>query len=168
MTPLFRAVCGKKTEAVKLLLERGANVHHKAKKDYTPLHHAACSGNIEMVEALLNAGADIESQSHIGMTPLFRAVYNENTEIMKFLLEKGADVHHAGCLGRSLMHSVVSLSDAKSKTLAETAIEKIKVLLDYGADINVKDNSGKTPLALVVDTANVDIKRTLIRNGARR
>jgi len=54
-TPLLLAVVQNALEAVKLLLEREANVHCKDKEGYTALHKAAWSGNIEMITALLNA-----------------------------------------------------------------------------------------------------------------
>ncbi len=40
------------------LLEEGADVNARSKKQWTPLHVAAHKGNAAIVEALLKAGAD--------------------------------------------------------------------------------------------------------------
>ena len=76
-----------KTEWVKFLLARGANVH--AWSDYA-LRLAAENGHTETVQVLLDAGADVHA---IDDYALRWAAENGHTETVKVLLDAGADVH---------------------------------------------------------------------------
>lgn len=61
------AVCDHGT--MRLLLERGADVHARQQLDYTALHGAASRGDIEMAKLLLAHGADRDAKGSDGMTP---------------------------------------------------------------------------------------------------
>lgn len=68
--PLGWAALNGQTEAVKLLLERGANINNRHKDGSTALHGAAFLGHIETVKLLIEKGADINARKHDGATPL--------------------------------------------------------------------------------------------------
>ena len=68
--PLGWAALNGQTAAVKLLLEKGANIHNRHKDGSTALHGAAFLGHIETVKLLLEKGADVNIQKHDGVTPL--------------------------------------------------------------------------------------------------
>ncbi len=68
--PLGWAALNGQTEAVKLLLEKGANIHNRHKDGSTALHGAAFLGRIETVKLLLEKGADINARKPDGVTPL--------------------------------------------------------------------------------------------------
>jgi peptide-methionine (S)-S-oxide reductase len=58
---LVLAALNGKAEAVKWMIEAGANVNQPSTELYahgTPLHHAVCSGSLATVRALVDAGAD--------------------------------------------------------------------------------------------------------------
>jgi hypothetical protein len=75
------------TEAVKALLEAGADVH--AWNDQA-LRYASLGGHTETVKALLEAGANAHADNDLA---LFGASRNGHTEVVKLLLVAGADVH---------------------------------------------------------------------------
>ena len=58
-TPLHYACCCNKPEAVKLLLERGADVEAIDRDTgHTPLHYACSNGSLECVQPLLDHHCD--------------------------------------------------------------------------------------------------------------
>ena len=100
----------------------------------TPLHYAArYSANPAIIEALLGAGANARAQDGEGAIPLLLAVqYNENLAIVQLLLESV----------RSVEASLLLLLAAASNPNPEI----ITLLLDAGADVNVRNEDGTTPL----------------------
>jgi ankyrin repeat protein len=68
-TPLHAMTRREDTEAVKLLIEAGANVNAVGEMGETPLHVAVRKGHVEIIEALLNAGASTSVRSKFDRTP---------------------------------------------------------------------------------------------------
>jgi ankyrin repeat protein len=75
-----------RVEIAKLLIDKGAEVNPKDKKQLSNLSAAVASGNDEMVKLLLNSGATI-SDPHLD-----EAAANGNTEMVRALLAKGANI----------------------------------------------------------------------------
>ena len=105
MTPLYHAVNtdvrGSRLEMVKLLLQRGANVHAVDDTFHTPLHLAS---RMETAQVLLDAGADVNARTQRnGETLLFSAAwgaaqdrdknYETYLNLTKMLIARGADVN---------------------------------------------------------------------------
>ena len=90
--PLGWAALNGQTEAVKLLLEKGANIHNRHRDGSTALHGAAFLGHIDTVKLLLEKGADIDIRKHDGMTALDAANIDWNlTEFVIGLLKLKVD-----------------------------------------------------------------------------
>lgn len=97
---------------VRMLLDKGANIHLMTDLGITPLHSAASNGYTEMAKILLEHGADITARDSLGRTPLFSAAggsykcrYKGNDghiAVMRLLLEKGADIHVKDYDGRDV------------------------------------------------------------------
>ena len=62
------------TEAVRALLEAGADVNEPAYTSKTSLHYASHSRNMEILKLILSKGADVEARTEQGFTPLGYAV----------------------------------------------------------------------------------------------
>lgn len=96
-TPLMAAVLRGKTETVKLLLEKGADVTLGEKDGYTPAHGAAFQGRIDVMKALHEHGIDIIHDQHEdGFYPYHRACWGKkkaHTKVVEFLLEQGVDIN---------------------------------------------------------------------------
>jgi ankyrin repeat protein len=76
---------------VKLLLEKGAELETKSKRDgRTPLSYAAGSGHEAVVKLLLGKGVELETKSNYGQTPLSYAAERGHEAVVKLLLKKGA------------------------------------------------------------------------------
>ena len=78
-------------EAVKLLLENGADINNPDRYGRTALLWASRHGHLEVVKLLLENGADINSQTGWEVTPSDVASDFSHFEVVK-LLERGEDM----------------------------------------------------------------------------
>ena len=79
------------TEALRMLLEAGADVSAQDWEGSTLLHLAASKGNVAAIRMLLEAGADVNAQDQEGNTPLHLAASGGNVAATRMLLKAGAD-----------------------------------------------------------------------------
>jgi uncharacterized protein len=91
-TPVGLAAFFGQPEAVRYLVERGADVHAVARNPMRvqPLHAATAARNVEAVRLLLEAGADPDAEQQEGWTPLMAARRHGDDEIVALLLAHGA------------------------------------------------------------------------------
>lgn len=71
-TPLLFAAKNNAGEAVKLLIDAGADVNVKDTNGYTALHYAVRFDNVQMAKALVAAGADMDAVNDEGWQPFDR------------------------------------------------------------------------------------------------
>ncbi|MGH7301074.1 MAG: ankyrin repeat domain-containing protein [Candidatus Rokuibacteriota bacterium] len=92
-TPLHLAAFFTRGPAVRLLLDRGADVGAVADNDMQvqPLHSAVAAGSREIVAALLLAGADVNARQQGGFTPLLAAEQREDPDMIRLLMDHGAE-----------------------------------------------------------------------------
>ena len=80
-------------DAVRTLLQQGADVNAAQGDGMTALHWAAELGDAEMAEMLIFAGANVEAETRAGhYTPLHVACRNGHAAVAEILLEAGSDV----------------------------------------------------------------------------
>lgn len=124
--------------ALKLLLDYGADVNANNCCGSNPLHLAVLSGHIDIVKILISNNADINiSDGFLGQTTLGCAVSSGNIDMAKFLIENGVDIHAVDDFGQTALHSVVE-SDEK--------IEFTKLLIACGANLDALDGFGNTAI----------------------
>lgn len=92
-TPLHLAAFFDRGDAVRLLLDRGADVHATARNDMRvqALHSAVAAQSTEIVAALLVAGADPNARQQGDYTPYMAAVEHDNAGLMRLLQDHGAE-----------------------------------------------------------------------------
>jgi ankyrin repeat protein len=92
-------------DAVKLLLERGAQVNVTARNTMkvAPVHAAAASHRPEIIRMLLDAGADPNARQQEDFTPLHEAAASGQLELARLLLERGADVNLRSANGKTAL-----------------------------------------------------------------
>ena len=129
-TDLYNAILFKNKELVKDLLNNGAYVNTVYDDDCTPLLIATYNGDIQCMKVLLEYGADVNKENSFnGETPLFSTIKYNNSNYFEVLLGVGR---------------------YKKRGRFEDYIERIKLLLEYGADVNKANNDGETPINFVL------------------
>ena len=94
-TPLHNAAYRGDINAVKTLIEQGADVNAREHPGVTPLHTAAGEGHANVVTLLIEKGADVNAKSRRGYTPLMFAAMYGHADVAKFLIDRGADIDTA-------------------------------------------------------------------------
>ena len=91
--PLGLAAYFRHQDAVRLLLDMGADVHQTASNPtkVTALHAAVAADHAQIAQWLVEAGADVDARQQIDFTPLMGAAANARMEILELLLAHGAD-----------------------------------------------------------------------------
>ena len=85
-TALHCAASFNRTDAIKLLVDKGADVNRKTHYNkVTPLHEAAENNNTEAVRLLLDNGVDINLKNNVHKTPL--RVADKGSEVERLLLQ---------------------------------------------------------------------------------
>jgi ankyrin repeat protein len=142
-------------EAVKLLLDRGADPNVQQARGQTALMWAAAEGHADVVELLLARGADpalsstastkAERRPPGGLTALLFAARQGKSDAARALLDGGADIDQAGADNTSpLLIAIVN-----------GHYDLASMLIERGADPNVADANGRTPLYAAIDLRNV-------------
>ncbi|WP_333023368.1 ankyrin repeat domain-containing protein [Wolbachia endosymbiont of Pentidionis agamae] len=89
---LSQAIYTGNLEAVKLLLELGADVNSMDEDRNNPLHIAAGAGYMQIVKFFLKVISSINNRNLSGYTPLHFAIQNNHFDITKILIENHADL----------------------------------------------------------------------------
>ncbi|MBP5534344.1 MAG: ankyrin repeat domain-containing protein [Alphaproteobacteria bacterium] len=154
-TLLSTAIYHNYMETAKTLFSLGADVKKKE-----VLRSAVFSGNIEITEKLINLGADINK-----CKALNAAVNSGYIEMVEKLIDFGADVNgKAGDDNWTPLHEAVCW-------LGKNNVPMVRMLIERGADVNIQNKFGQTPLDMLMDPRN-EIKhreemKELIRNAAK-
>jgi ankyrin repeat protein len=92
-TPLHLASEAGEAEAVRVVLDAGANARAMTTTGAGAIHLAAAAGRPDVITALLQRGADVNARDgYAGRTPLMFATAGSRLEAMQALLKAGADL----------------------------------------------------------------------------
>jgi ankyrin repeat protein len=128
--------------------------------DHSLMHLAAEKGYMPLLKLLHQAKANIDIKDNVGWTPMMRASHSGHLSCVQFLVEQGAKIEHRD---DSSNHS--SLRIAVTYGHAEV----VSYLLDAGANVDVVDWKGRTPLAEISSSKtfqSATVMRLLLDHGA--
>lgn len=189
-TPLTAACKRANAEVVRTLIAAGANVNKTGMHEFTPIvavfyapkmnqtlaehgfvekDNDISSKIVSIVQMLLDAGANLNDRDLQGRTPLMLAVMLGFVEIAKILIAAGADVNAMS----QPDSKVISLfrGDGISRTALHFAVEEsqkdaIALLLEAGADPDIRDSLGNSALDVVMQKGLTDIA-TMFQSSER-
>jgi ankyrin repeat protein len=121
------------------------------------LYVAAANGDLDTVVLLTDTASDVDAGYY--MSPLSWAAAFGHLKVVERLLEKGANANERNLLMKQYpLHCVV-----RPSAPARDQGEIIKALLKRGADVNVVDEQGLTPLHLALVRGHADAARLMLQ-----
>lgn len=161
-TALVAATQGNHLEVVRLLIARGANVNAQDAMQDSAFLLAGASGYTDIVRATLAAGADLKSTNRYGGTALIPACHHGHVDTVRLLLGTAIAVDHVNKLGWTALLEAIILGDGGP---AHTEI--VRMLIAAGANVNLPDSQGISPLQHALAQRQTRITNLLRAAGAR-
>ncbi len=170
---LTTAVISCNRESILEAIRDGCDINTINEDGKTVLFIASLWGYYDIVKLLVNNGADINFQSEDGNdTPLIAALSGmgmvkyhtflsdktkyQHTLVLQLLLSSGASANAKTTEGWSALLAAINIQ----------SVEAVKILLDYEADVNTRNNQGKTALNLAKERGDNQIIQLLLDAGA--
>jgi ankyrin repeat protein len=134
----------------------------------TALHYAARNGYLDVVQLLMEHGANELRTDLGGQAVFYHAAAEGQSNVVDFLLKRSAAQNTDSDGAKKLV-------DAREKTQDRTAlvdaaalgqIDVMNLLLDAGADVNARTNTGNTVLMVAAYNSQEAAVRLLISRGA--
>ena len=145
-TPLIKAVQGRKSNILRLLVDHNADLS-MGNDQGSPLLHAAAYGHISIVNTLLEIGANILDTDSHGRNALHIASSEERGDIVLLLLSSGVSITCQDNRGYTPLHTAVSAG----------SFNVVSLMLDRkDAPLEICDKMGNTPLGITICNDNPD------------
>jgi len=159
---IHMAVVHRDVPMIELLLDFGADINARLRGGNTPLHIFQVFGldhsDGDTFIFLIRHGADVNAKNMKGQTPLHLAAANGIFAWSSCLVQNGADVNARDNQGNTPLHMA-------SKWGGRSRI--VELLLDHGAELNLKGELYTTPLRLAILSGDEKTIRLLKERGAR-
>lgn len=161
-TALLVATERNSIQAAKLLIAAGADVNAQDHQLDSPLLLAGASGRLEILKLALKAAPNFKVYNRYGGTALIPACERGHVEVVKELLKTDIDINHVNRLGWTALLEAILLSDG-----GPSHQEIVRLLVAAGADVNLPDGEGVTPLGHARQKGYRKIIDILTSHGAR-
>ncbi|MBR4672940.1 MAG: ankyrin repeat domain-containing protein [Victivallales bacterium] len=154
LQPFLMIACRRgDADAVRFLLEAGAEPGEPGKGGLTPVTVAAKAGSLEALKLLIHDRSLVNKNDRTDHAALYYAVSGNHLEIAECLCLAGANVN--------------ILQDDETWTPLAAAIQKgsadmVKLLLKHGADLEKADLDGHTPLYQAITSGKLPMVEAIL------
>jgi uncharacterized protein len=143
-TPLHVATYMQKPDAARALMRLGADPNALESQQYDIVTIAAVANDVPMLKVALDGGCKATNvTSPYQGTALIAAAHLGHDEVVRMLIAAKAPLDHVNNLGWTALIESIVLGDGGKRHTAT-----LKALVDAGANVNLADRSGDTPLTL--------------------
>ena len=173
-----------KAQAIRYLVEKGANASAATTDGDTPLHLLSPYDDLECVKILIHAGCDPRTQNLAGETPLHAAARYESISTLNYflsqgiplpddilrisapsifrsLISKGVDARCvAANIDMQLLHRAIASHDE------EDCLECAKILVGAGWNPSLRNSDGQTPIHIAAKRGHISIIQYLLSQSA--
>ncbi len=183
--PLHNAVSQGNVTKIQNLIKNKINLDEKDNEGKTAIHYAITKGDLGIINLLIKNKINLDTQDNEGKTALFDA----SLEKSKLLVENGADINISDKSGKTVLFycdfqkmqllleyidkffrgdiieikKIVDKQDNYGYTaLFNAKIKVSELLILYGANVNIKNNRGFSP----INYCNINKALLLYNNGA--
>ncbi|XP_008274695.1 protein phosphatase 1 regulatory subunit 12A isoform X4 [Stegastes partitus] len=181
LTALHQACIDDNVDMVTFLVEHGASINQPDNEGWIPLHAAASCGYLDIAEYLISQGANVGVVNSEGETPLDIAEEEAMEELLQNEINRqGVDIEAARKEEERVMlrdarqwlnsGQIQDVRHAKSGgtalhvAAAKGYVEVLKLLIQAGYDVNIKDYDGWTPLHAAAHWGKEEACRILVEN----
>lgn len=161
--PLHVAAYARQREAMRALVAAGADPNALEHDRYDTVTIAAVANDLPTLETALELGTSAKNvTSRYDGTALIAAAHLGHADVVLRLIRAGAPLDHVNNLGWTVLIESIVLGDGGARH-----VETLKALVEAGANVNLGDRSGASPLALARRRGYGEMVRILERAGAR-
>ena len=148
---------------MRALVAAGADPNALDRDRYDIVTIAAVAGDVHTLETALALGASARSvTSRYDGTALIAAAHLGHADVVRTLIRAGAPLDHVNNLGWTALIESIVLGDGGPRHT-----DTLTALVAAGADVNLADRGGRTPLALARARGHDTMARLLELAGAR-
>jgi len=160
-TPVMIATYKHDTEMVRALIQKGADINMRDSQKENPLLHAGAQGWLDILKLAIEAKADTTITNRFGGISIIPAAERGHVETVRELLTRtDINVNHVNNLGWTALLEAIVLGDG-----GQAQQQIVQLLVDHGADVNIPDKDGVTPLRHARERGFMEIERILVKAG---
>jgi len=162
-TPLHVAAYGSKHDAMRALVAAGADPNALENDRYDIVTIAAVANDVPTLKVALELGGSAKNiTSRYDGTALIAAAHLGHAEVVRTLIRAGSPLDHVNNLGWTAVIEAIVLGDGGPRH-----VDTLNSLIQAGANLNLADRQGQTPLALAQARRYGTMVDTLKQAGAR-
>ncbi|MEH7344331.1 ankyrin repeat domain-containing protein [Bacillus sp. JJ1532] len=161
-TAILLAAIHNKLDTVEFLANEGADINLQDQTCLNPFLYGCIKGDLALVTLIVNNGANLECLTRFGGVGLTPACEKGHIDVVRFLLTTtDINVNHTNFVGWTPLIEAIILNDGGPKQQ-----DIIKLLIEHGADTQMVDKYGVTPLELARGKGYSEIEKILLEAGA--
>jgi ankyrin repeat protein len=166
-TALHIAVWYRHPENLSEILKGEPDINAINTEGYTPLHLAVRRpDNEKAIELLLQEGADMNILDPTGRNALLVSVGSHQKDYIGLLVSMGIDINSQDNEGNTALHYTL-INVLKNKMYLPYSKELVKIMVEEGADPNIRNKEGKSPMDIAVEAADNELT-DLLKSSIRK